>query len=418
MRTARISGAPPGESGAGRIRASAQPPGEKVRRRPWPGRRQRGPAAWRLRHGSPRPPCAATPGSLARALLALTAAGVAGAATGGWFLATRETREPRRSRGLRGPVPVPPTLTPVPPPLAALQPATNVFKEVVLPPGTPVSEEHGIFFMETRGEGAGRVRGWLQLTEPGNGEAPVYRASTGGRFVTAGNALHDRLSGRSWEWSEDQLRLVGFSDEAVLFEKIDPERKPYPVKVARYVLADENLEERAVFELKGAQLPSTPPFFEPGGRRAFLALEQPQQYPALFLLDGSTGHATTIPRAPSGSEPCNGSCSTPRQPASDGDSFLFPFSYWPTRPPLTLGYGIFATFVARVGWTGDHRGVTRVRVDRAFVSPDGSLVAGERVLAIQGAPPDTFEETSTVLVMDGESRADSLPHPLGAAQLR
>lgn len=397
---ARISGAPPGraapdESGLPPSLPGEGPP-ETVAGTPPARPRGLAPAT-----RQPRPPAPSRRGLSRRALLALTAAGVAGAATGGWFMATQETREAETVARPPRPVPVPPTLTPVPPPLAALQPATNVFEEVVLPPGTPVWEEHGIFFMETRGEGAGSVRGW-QLTEPGNGEAPVYRASTGGRFVTAGNALQDRLSGRSWSWPEDRLRLVGFSDEAVLFEKIDPERKPFPVKVAQYVLADENLEERAVFELKGAQLPSTPPFFEPGGRRAFLALEQPQQYPALFLLDGSTGHATTI-LAPQRQRALQRILFHAPTPASDGDSFLFPFSYWPTRPPLTLGYGIFATFVARVGWTGDHRGVTRVRVDRAFVSPDGSLVAGERVLAIQGAAPDTFEETSTVLVMDGES---------------
>ncbi len=336
-----------------------------------------------------------------RALLALTAAGVAAAAAGGAFLATRETRETETVVRPPRPVPVPPTLTPVPPPLSVLQPATGVFRKLSLQEGAPITEEHGIFFLGTRGEGTGNVTGW-QLTEPGGGEAPSYRASTGRRFVAAEGALHDRGSGQSWVWPKEELRLLGFSDEAVLFEKLEPAREPYPVKRARYVLTDDMLEERAEFELTGTRLPSIPPIFEPGGRRAFLALEQPQQNPTLFMLDGGTGRASGV-FSPQRQRSLQRILFHATTPASDGDSFLMPYSYWPTRPPLTLGYGIFATFVARLGWTGDHRGVTRVRVDRAFVSPDGSLVAGERVLPIPGADPIAFEETSTVMVIDGET---------------
>ena len=336
-----------------------------------------------------------------RALLALTVAGVAGIATGGAFLATRETRETETVVRPPRPVPVPPTLTPVPPPLAVLQPATGVFRELPIEPGAPLTEEHGIFFMRTRGERAGSVTGW-QLAELGGEEPPAYQVSAGGRFVAARGALYDRVSGRSWSWPQDQLRLLGFSDEATLFEKLDPEREPHPVKRARYVLTDAALEEQAEFELTGTLLPSAPPFFEPGGRRAFLALEQPQQYPALFMLDGATARAASVfsPQRQTSMQRILFHAATP---ASDGDSFLFPYSFWPTRPPRTMGYGIMATFVARLGWAGDHRGITRVRVDLAFASPDGSLVAGERVLPIPGGDPGAFEETSTVMVMDGET---------------
>lgn len=299
------------------------------------------------------------------------------------------------------PVPVPPTLTPVPPPLAVLQPATGVFKETAFDPGATLTEEQGIFFMRTAGERAGSISGW-QLRDAGSGAPPAYRASTGGRFVTAEGALHDRVSGQSWVWPRERLRLLGFSDEAALFELVDPDAQPQRVKRARYVLTDAAMEEQAEFELTGTTLPSVPPLFAPGGRRAFLALEQPQQYPALFMLDGATGRVAGV-FAPQRQRSLQRILFHAATPASDGESFLMPYSYWPTRPPLTLGYGIFATFVARLGWAGDHRGVTRARVDRAFVSPDGSLVAGERVLAIPGTDPIAFEETSTVMVIDGET---------------
>ena len=335
-----------------------------------------------------------------RAFLGL-AAGVAGLAAGGAFLATRGAEEEETVVRPPRPVPVPPTLTPVPPPLAALQPATGVFRELTLEPGQPLTEEHGIFFLQTRGERAGNVRGW-QLSEPEGDEAPVYQAGAGGRFVAAAGALHDRESGQSWVWPREQLRLLGFADQGALFELVNPEHEPRLVKRARYVLTDGHLDERAVFELKGTLIPATPPFFDPSGRRAFLALEQPQQSPALFMLDGSTGLAPSV-FAPQRTRTLQRILFHETTPVSDGESFLLPFSYWPTRPPLTLGYGIFATFVARLGWAGDHLGVTRVRVDRAFVSPDGSLAAGERVLAVPGTEPPLFEETSTVMVIDGET---------------
>ena len=336
-----------------------------------------------------------------RALLALATAGVAGLATGGAFLATRERGEPETVARPPRPVPVPPTLTPVPPPLAALRPATGVFRELAYEPGQPLAAEHGIFFMRARGEDAGAVAGW-QLAEPEGAEPPVYRAGAGGRFVATQGALHDRVSGQSWTWPEDRLRLAGFSGEAALFEQLDPDAEPGPVRHGRYVLTDAKLEERAVFALTGTPLPSAPPFFEPGGRRAFLALEQAGQYPALYMLDAATGQATGVlsPRRQSAMQRILFHAATP---ASDGESFLMPYSFFPTRPPRTLGYGIFATFLARLAWTGEHRKITRVRVDRAFVSPDGSLVAGERVLPLPGHEPEAYEETSTVMVIDGRT---------------
>ncbi len=336
-----------------------------------------------------------------RALLALATAGVAGLATGGAFLATREGGEPETAARPPRPIPVPPTLTPTPPPLAALRPATGVFRELAYEPGQPLTAAHGIFFMGARGEGAGAVAGW-QLAEPEGAEPPAYRVGAGGRFVAAGGALHDRVSGQSWTWPEERLRLAGFSDEAALFEQLDPEAEPSRVKQARYVLTDGALEERAVFELTGMALPAAPPFFEPGGRRAFIALEQPGRYPALFMLDGATAHAAIVlGPAPQGS--LRRALFHAATPASDGESFLMPYSYFPTRPPRALGYGILATFVARLGWEGEHRTITRVRVDRAFVSPDGSLVAGERVLPLPGREPEDYEETSTVMVIDGRT---------------
>ena len=397
---ARIRGAPPGrevEDGAARLPPSlarleaAGGGGAQT-----PGRPGGSGAPGRRRPGTPEP----RRGISRRAFLGL-AAGVAGLAAGGAFLATRGTEEEETVVRPPRPVPVPPTLTPVPPPLSALQPTAGVFRELTLEPGQPLTEEHGIFFLQTRGEGAGNVRGW-QLTEPDGDEAPVYRAGAGGRFVATANAIHDRTSGQSWVWPKEQLRLLGFSDQAALFEQVNQEHEPRVVKRGRYVLTDGHLDERAVYELKGTRIPATPPFFGPDGRRAFLALEQPQQSPALFMLDGATGLAPSI-FAPQRQRTLQRILFHETTRTSDGESFLLPFSYWPTRPPLTLGYGIFATFVARLGWEGDHQGVTRVRVDRAFVSPDGSLAAGERVLAVPGTEPPLFEETSTVMVIDGET---------------
>ena len=335
-----------------------------------------------------------------RAFLALTTAGVAGLATGAGFWVTHETGGPETVARPPRPIPRPPTLTPAPPPLSVLRPATGVFNQVSLDAGAPLEAEHGLFVMRTRGEGAGSVRGW-QLAEPGGADLPAYRASTGGRFIATGSALHDRVSGQSWVWPEDQLRLLGFSDDAVLFERLDPEREAQPVKRGQYILTDQNLEMRAEFELTGVLLPAVPPIFEPGGRRAFLALDQPYDYPALILLDGSTSRTQTVlaPQQPAGLRRV---LFQPPVPLHDGSSFLMPYSYWPVRPQ-GLGYGVFATFMAHFGWEGDRRGVTRVRVDRAFPSPDGSLMAGERVLPIPGTSPQTYEETSTVLVIDGKT---------------
>ena len=396
---ARIRGVPPGrdvEDSAPPLPASLGRPeqaaGGEAPAPLAPGRGGGGPA--------PRRPSGPEPGRglSRRAFLGLAAAGIAGLATGGTFLAMRGGEEEDAVVRPPRPVPVPPTLTPVPPALAALQPATGIFKELTLEPGQPLTEEHGIFFLRTRGEEAGGVTGW-QLAEPGN-DPPVYRAGAGRRFIATANALHERTTGRSWTWPEDRLRLLGFSDYGALFEVVEEELGPHLIKRARYVLTNGQLEERAEFELTGTFLPSIPPFFDPIGRRVFLGLQQPQEYPSLFMLDGATGWATSVfsPQRQSTLQRILFHATTP---ASDGESFLLPFSYWPTRPPLTLGYGIFATFVARLGWEGDHQGVTRVRVDRAFVSPDGSLAAGERVLAVPGTEPPLFEETSTVLVIDG-----------------
>lgn len=396
---ARIRGVPPGrdvEDSAPPLPASLGRPEQAAGASPpaplAPGRGGGGPAT--------RRPSAPEPGRglSRRAFLGLAAAGIAGLATGGTFLAMRGGEEEDAVVRPPRPVPVPPTLTPVPPALAALQPATGIFKELTLEPGQPLTEEHGIFFLRTRGEEAGGVTGW-QLAEPGN-DPPAYRAGAGRRFIATANALHERTTGRSWTWPEDRLRLLGFSDYGALFEVVEEELGPHLIKRARYVLTNGQLEERAEFELTGTLLPSIPPFFDPIGRRVFLALQQPQEYPSLFMLDGATGWATSVfsPQRQSTLQRILFHATTP---ASDGESFLLPFSYWPTRPPLTLGYGIFATFVARLGWEGDHQGVTRVRVDRAFVSPDGSLAAGERVLAVPGTEPPLFEETSTVLVIDG-----------------
>lgn len=397
---ARIRGVPPGrdmEAGGPpslppSLAQQSQPGGGEGRNLLAPGGVSGGPA--------PRRPSTPEPGRglSRRAFLGLAAAGIAGLATGGAFLAMRGGEEEDAVVRPPRPVPVPPTLTPVPPALAALQPATGIFKELTLEPGQPLTEDHGIFFLRTRGEGAGSVTGW-QLAEPVN-DPPVYRAGAGRRFIATTNALHDRTTGRSWTWPEDRLRLLGFSDYGALFEVVEEELGPHLTKRARYVLTNGQLEERAEFELTGTLLPSIPPFFDPIGRRVFLALQQPQEYPSLFMLDGATGWVTSVfsPQRQSTLQRILFHATTP---ASDGESFLLPFSYWPTRPPLTLGYGIFATFVARLGWDGDHQGVTRVRVDRAFVSPDGSLAAGERVLAVPGTDPPLFEETSTVLVIDG-----------------
>ncbi len=395
---ARIRGAPPGrevEESAPPLPPSPgqpEPAGSEGHAPLAPGGGGGGPA--------PRRPNAPEPGRglSRRAFLGLAAAGIAGLATGGTFLAMRGSEEEEAAVRPPRPVPVPPTLTPVPPPLAALQPATGIFKELTLEPGQPLTEEHGIFFLRTRGEGAGSVTGW-QVAEPAGSDPPVYQAGAGRRFLAVANAIHDRTTGRSWTWPEDRLRLLGFSDYGALFEVIE-ELGPHLTKRARYVLTNGQLEERAEFELTGTYLPSIPPFFDPNGRRVFLGLEQPQQYPSLFMLDGATGLASSV-FAPQRRTTLQRILFHATTPASDGESFLLPFSYWPTRPPLTLGYGIFATFVARLGWTGDHLGVTRVRVDRAFVSPDGSLAAGERVLAVPGTEPPLFEETSTVLVIDG-----------------
>ncbi len=400
---ARIRGAPPGrevEDAGPPLPPSLAPPEQAgiggARRAPLPpGGGGGGPPG--------RQPSAPEPGRglSRRAFLALAAAGVAGLATGGTFLAMRGGEEEEAVVRPPRPVPVPPTLTPVPPALTALQPATGIFKELTLEPGQPLTEEHGIFFLRTRGEGAGSVTGW-QLAEPGGADPPVYRAGAGRRFIATEGALHERTTGRSWTWPEDRLRLLGLSDYGALFEVMEGGLGPHLTKRARYVLTNGQLEERAEFELTGTVLPSIPPFFAPGGRRVFLALEQPQQYPSLFMLDGATGQASTV-FAPQRQRTLQRILLHATTPASDGESFLLPFSYWPTRPPLTLGYGIFATFVARLGWAGDHLGVTRVRVDRAFVSPDGSLAAGERVLAVPGTEPPLFEETSTVLVFDGQT---------------
>jgi len=322
-------------------------------------------------------------------------------AVGGAFWATRGSSEPETVARPPRPVPVPPTLTPVPPPLATLQPATGVFRELRFEPGQRLTATHGIFFMRTGSEEAGAVTGW-QLVEPGDAETLAYRVSAGGRFVAAPGALHDRVSGQSWVWPEEELRLLGFSNEAALFEKVSEEPEPGQPKRARYVLTDDRLEELAQFDLKGTGLPAAPPFFAPGGRRAFLALQQPEKHPALFALDGATGQAVSV-LAPQRNEAMQRILFHAAMPADDGESFLMPFSYFPTRPPRTLGYGILATFVARLGWEGDHRDITRVRVDRAFVSPDGSLVAGERVLPVVGQYPERYDKTSTVMVMDGKT---------------
>lgn len=332
-----------------------------------------------------------------RAFLALASAGVAGLAAGGAFLATRGSEETERAASPARPVPVPPTLTPVPPPLAALRPATGVFRELALDPGQPLTEEHGIFFMHARGEGAGSIRGWQQA-EPGS-DPPAYRTSMEGRFVATANAIHDRTSGQSWVWPGEELRLVGFSEDAALFELLREQRMEARVRTGRYVLTDGNLEERAVFDLKGEPLPTIPAMFEPGGRRAYLALDQNGRYPALFHLDGARAEAKAVlaPQQPTALRRALFHAPTP---LADGSGILIPYSYWPLRPQ-GIGYGVFATFVARFGWEGVRQSVTRIRVDRAFTSPDGAYLAGERVLHIPESSPPAYEKTSTVIVIDG-----------------
>lgn len=399
---ARISGAPPGRAAAEGVELpprpglAGSPPPEGGAARP----ARRAPGLPPPGGKAPSPPEPERRGLSRRAFLGLAAAGAVGMAAGGAFWATRGSSAPEPVARPPRPVPVPPTLTPVPPPLAALQPATGVFRELRFEPGQPLAETHGIFFMRTGGEEAGAVTGW-QLIEPGDPETLVYRVSAGGRFVAAPGALHDRSTGQSWVWPEDELQLLGFSNEAALFEKVAEPPAPGQAKRARYVLTDDRLEERAQFDLKGTGLPAAPPFFAPGGRRAFLALQQPQHFPALLALDGATGRAAGV-LSPQRQSAMQRILFHPAMPASDGESFLMPYSYFHLRSPPRFGYGVSTTFVARLGWEGDRQAITRVPVDRAFVSPDGSLVAGERVLPIRGRNLEEFETTSTVIVMDGK----------------
>ena len=171
------------------------------------------------------------------------------------------------------------------------------------------------------------------------------------------------------------------------------------MRTGRYVLTDGNLEERAVFDLKGEPLPTIPAMFEPGGRRAYLALDQNGRYPALFHLDGARAEARAVlaPQQPTALRRALFHAPTP---LADGSGILIPYSYWPLRPQ-GIGYGVFATFVARFGWEGVRQSVTRIRVDRAFTSPDGAYLAGERVLHIPESSPPAYEKTSTVIVIDG-----------------
>ena len=60
---------------------------------------------------------------------------------------------------------------------------------------------------------------------------------------------------------------------------------------------------------------------------------------------------------------------------------------------MALGYGIFATFVARLDWGGEQLGVTRIGVDRVFLSPDGSLAAGELVFFTTAGGSRRYETT-------------------------
>ena len=398
---ARISGAPPGRATADGAELPARPnllgstpPADG-------GARAARPVGGLRPPGRKPPPEPERRGISRRAFLGMAAAGVAGMAAGGAFWATRGSSEPEPVARPARPVPVPPTLTPVPPPLAALQPATGVFRELRLEPGQPLTATHGIFFMRTGGDGAGSITGW-QLVEPGDRETLAYRVSAGGRFVAAPGAMHDRVTGQSWVWPEEELQLLGFSNEAALFKKVEerPEQEHVLARRARYILTDEAMEEQGEFELRAAGTSPAPPVFAPGGRRAFLAVLQPRQHPTLFALDAATGRAAGV-LSPQRQSALQRILFYPATLAYDGESFLMPYSYLHLRSPPRLGYGVSTTFVARLGWQGDRQHITRVPVDRAFASPDGSLVAGERVLRVPGRYTEEYETTSTVIVMDG-----------------
>ncbi len=202
------------------------------------------------------PPCAAAQPEATtaqrmprRTFLTLAATGLAGLA-GGAFLSTRPTRD--TATIVRAERPLPPAPTPTPSPLAVLRPADGLFEQLAYEPGQPLDADRGIFFLRTRGKGAGGVEGWrLREGATEGGEAPAYRASAGGRFVAAGGALQDRRSGRSFRWPSDQLRLAGLSDAAVLFESLTPGAEGRPAGTGRYVLTNDELQARAEFDVDG-----------------------------------------------------------------------------------------------------------------------------------------------------------------------
>ncbi len=333
-----------------------------------------------------------------RTFLALAATGLAGLA-GGAFLSTRPTRNtPTIVRAERA---LPPAPTPTPSPLAVLRPADGLFEQLAYEPGQPLGAEQGIFFLRTRGEGAGGVEGWrLREGATEGGEAPAYRASAGGRFVAAGGALQDRRSGRSFRWPSDQLRLVGLSDAAVLFESLTAGGQGAPKGTGRYVLTNDELQARAEFDVDGVPTQGLKPSFEPDGRRVFLPLNRRYTHPTLYHLDGASSTARVVfqPETPPTQLRVFFAEATRMR---DSAAIMLPFSYWPSRPPRPLGYGIFTTFVSRLGWDGEQLGITRIPVDRVFLSPDGSLAAGELVLFTTVGGSRRFEPTSTVLVVDG-----------------
>ena len=335
-----------------------------------------------------------------RTFLTLAATALAGLA-GGAFLITRPTRSAPLE--VRAPRPLPPAPTPTPSPLALLRPAENVFERLAYEPGEAITATDGLFFLRTKGETAGSVEGWrLPAAEAIDEGSPRYQASAGGRFVAARSAIHDRQSGRAFAWPADQLRLAGVSDVAALFETLAPGADGAPQGTGRYVLTNEELQARAEFELEGRPTPGFRPRFEADGRRVFLAIDRREANPTLYLLDGASSSARVVfePSTPFAPQRVFFAEATP---LSDSSAVMLPFSYWPTRPPRPLGYGVFTTFVARLGWDGEQQATTRVGVDRVFLSPDGSQAAGELVIFSTAGGQRRFEPTSTVLVLDGES---------------
>lgn len=373
-------------------------------------------AAWRP-DSTPPPPTEETPedGEAApppaptrsrRSLLASALGGAAAVAAGGaglyWLSRPSSPGDNRTTPApTAGATPSPSNSVP-PTGIAAIVPAPDAFHRYGIKAGTPITADHGLFFMDTKG---GDIEAW-QLTDS---LVQDYDVNPHNTYVLAHNRtrnlsyIADRRTGDTYSWPSEELFFVAASRTVLLFEEASTAATRLPGSGSgRYHLLNSNFDLLRSFTVDDPPDAGSTAVFSPDAADILLwraAVVGTSNLPA--RVDVKVWH---VDAASGLGEPIAGAVGTPaRQPyllVDGGEVFLLFTSNTHTK-------------VMRVTWKGGLIFEANYPSTVFYPSPSGQHVAWEERLPLSG----TSRGDSWPSVVVASIGGGSLPYRIRSASL-